>query len=376
MYQSTEAAKPIVGPDPATASRLPARFYLDGSILALEKEKIFSHSWLLGGHTSELAEPGCYVVADILGEQLILIRGDDGEIRGFHNVCRHRGHELLKGSGCTQRITCPYHAWSYNLEGALIHARNSERVASFRPEDHALKPVRVEVFLGLVMFNLDADAPSFRAQFPSLEDEVRRYVPRFNELVPKTSAARDATTLECNWKVLLDNCIECYHCTPAHPAFVDLVDLETYQINCHELHTTHIVESVNTENAAYAYDPNDAVRHAVFWHLWPNLTLGVMPGSPNFGAFAFDPIAPTRTRTRGFSLRVPGPKSASELARDRYSAEVLWPEDLSLCESVQRGIASSAFSPGQFLVGDIPDGESEIGSHFFQHRIAVALAGA
>ena len=376
MNKSTGVKNPVVGPDPTTTSRLPARFYLDGSILALEKERIFKRAWLLGGHISEVAEPGCYVVGDILGEQVILIRGDDGEIRGFHNVCRHRGHELLKGSGCTRRITCPYHAWAYDLDGTLVHAKNTEKVATFRPEAHALKPVRVEQFLGLLLFNLDADAPSFQDQFPALEDEVHRYVPRLDELVPESSAARDATTLECNWKVLLDNCLECYHCTPAHPAFVDLVDLETYQIVCHDAHTTHIVQSVKTDNAAYPYDANDEVRHAVFWHLWPNWTLGVFPGSPNFGAFAFDPITPTRTRTQGISMRIPGPKSESDLARARYSSEVLWPEDLSLCEAVQRGIATSAFEPGQFLVGDIADGESEIATHFFQHRIAVALAGA
>ncbi|MBS35672.1 MAG: ring-hydroxylating oxygenase subunit alpha [Thiotrichales bacterium] len=376
MAQPMETTSIAVGPDPATTSRLPARFYLDASILELEKRKVFANTWQLAGHAADLATPGCYQVANLLGDQLVLIRGDDGVIRGFHNICRHRGHELLKGAGCTRRITCPYHAWTYDLDGTLLHARNGEHVASFRPEDHALKPIRVEEFLGLVMFNLDLDAPAFQEQFAGLEDEVRQYVPRLDELVAVPSSARDATTLKCNWKVLLDNCIECYHCTPAHPAFVDLVDLETYRITCHEAHTTHAVESLNTDNAAYAYDPNDESRHAVFWHLWPNVTFGVFPGRPNFGAFAFDPIAPALTRTRGVSFRLPGPKTESELAREHYSSEVLWPEDLSLCESVQRGIASSAFEPGRFFVGDIADGESEIATHFFQRRVAVALAGA
>ena len=376
MNESMHASNPIVGADPATAHRLPSRFYLEESILALEKERIFSRAWLLGTHSSQLAKPGCYLVVDILGERLLLVRDDNGELRGFHNICRHRGHELLTGSGCTQRITCPYHAWTYRLDGSLQHARNSERVPSFRPEAHALKPIRVEEFLGLVFYNLDRDAPSFRDQFPALEAEIRDRIPRFDELVIDASASRNETSLGCNWKVLLDNCIECYHCTPAHPAFVDLVDLSTYRISCHEWHTTHAVHSRRTQNAAYNYDAADGVDHAVFWHLWPNLTLGLMPGAPNFGAFAFDPITPTRTRTHGFSLRAPGPKSESELARERYAAEVLWPEDVSLCESVQRGMATSGFDPGQFLVGDIPDGESEIATHFFQHRIAVALAGA
>ena len=363
-----------VGLNPQSALRLPARYYLDEQFLEMEKERIFSRSWLLAGHVSQLPETGSYFTLDLLGEHLMFVRDDDGLVRGFYNVCRHRAHQLVQGSGCKNAITCPYHAWTYELDGRLRHARNSDKVRGFQPELFSLVPIKVEEFLGWLFFNLDPKAKSFTSQFPALEAEIRAFTPRMDDLVAHSGEPSE-TTLRCNWKILLDNCIECYHCAPAHRAFVDLVDLDTYRITCHEFHTTHVVNSVKSQNAAYTYDPNDAVRHAVFWHLWPNITLGVMPGSANFGAFSIDPVSLDITRPRSYSLRLPDGPTALDRARDEYGANVLWPEDRDLCESVQKGIKSRAYMPGPFMVGAFGDGESEIATHFFQRKICEALAG-
>ena len=152
-------------------------------VLEIEKERIFSHSWLLAGHIGQLPEVGSYFSLDLLGERLFFIRGEDDEIRGFYNVCRHRAHELVQGSGCTQSITCPYHAWTYALDGTLRHARHSGQVAGFDPAQHGLASVRVERFLNFVLFNLDPNASSFAALVPDLESEIRAYVPRLDDLV-------------------------------------------------------------------------------------------------------------------------------------------------------------------------------------------------
>ena len=362
-----------VGSDPTTALRLPAHYYLDDTIAQLEKERIFFRAWLLAGHVSQLPETGSYFTLDILGESLLFVRGEDGEIRGFYNVCRHRAHQLVKGSGCKQAITCPYHAWTYELNGTLRHARNSDKVTGFDPRAFGLVPVHVEEFLGFLMFNLDPEANSFRALFPTLEGEIREYTPTLDELVPDPHEVRGGT-LKCNWKILLDNCIECYHCAPAHPAFVDLVDMDTYRIVLNDLHTTHVVDSTKTCNTAYDYAPGNAVRHAVFWHLWPNITFGVLPGSPNFGAFCFDPLSVDVTQPRSYSLRLAGAPTEYDRAREEYGTNVLWPEDLGLCESVQRGMASRGYRRGRFMVGEIDDGESEIATYFFQRKICEALS--
>ena len=365
-----------LGSDAAGASRLPARYYVDPTILDLEKERIFFRSWLLAGHVSQLSRPGSYFTVELLGERLFFVRGEDNENRGFYNVCRHRAHELVSGSGCKRMITCPYHAWSYALDGTLRHARNSDRVKGFDAAQFNLVSVRVEQFLGFLLFNLDQDATSFAALAPDLESDIRRYVPRLDDLaIGSQENTSTDTTLRCNWKVALDNGLECYHCATAHPGFVDLVDLDTYQITCHHSHTTHVMRSTKSRNFAYDYDPVDAVRHAVFWHVWPNLDFGVMPGSPNFGVFSIDPVSVDRTRTRAVSLRLPTPLSEFDRARVRYETQVLGPEDVGLCESVQRGIASRGFTRGHFMVGEMGDGESEIATHFFQQRIAQALSG-
>ena len=227
-----------VGPDPATAWRLPAQYYLDPAIFDLEKERIFSRSWLLAGHITQLPQPGSYFTLDLLGEHLFFVRDEDNEIRGFYNVCRHRAHELVKGNGCKRTITCPYHAWTYALDGTLRHARNSNRVEGFDPAQYSLVPFRVERFLGFLLFNLDPDAESFQTLSPALEADIRKYVPRLDDLVAEPRKGSSEASVRCNWKVALDNGLECYHCAPAHPAFVDLVDLDSYRITVKPMHTT------------------------------------------------------------------------------------------------------------------------------------------
>jgi len=129
----------------------------------------------------------------------------------------------------------------------------------------------------------------------------------------------------------------------------------------------------DSRNAAYEYQPANAIRHAVFLHVGSNLDFGIMPGSPNLGGFSIDPVSVAVTRTRSVSLRLPTAPTEFDLGRDRYESEVLGPEDVALCESGQRGIASRGYGRGQFMVGDMDDGESEIATHFFQRKIFEAL---
>jgi len=355
---------------------LPSSFYTDPAILQREKEAIFYRSWLYAGHASRLKAPGSYLVFDMLDQSVIVLRGLDGVLRGFHNVCQHRAHRLLEGRGCTPVVTCPYHAWAYGLDGRLRTARGAEKLPGFDHAQFSLKPVAVEEFLCFVMVNLDAGAQPFARQMEGLADEMRREAPWLDTLVPVEAAAeedRNGDILKCNWKVLLENCTECLHCTPSHPAFVDLVDLDTYRITTHAMHTTHTARATKPANAAYAYPADSAVRHVVFWHIWPNMTFGFMPGSHNFGAFCFEPVTATTTRARGDRLELPGTPTASDVARNRYGAEVLWIEDKGICESVQRGLASRGYDRGRIMVNDERHGASEHVVGFFQQKIREAI---
>ena len=221
--------------DPKQSFTLPARYYTDAGIFEAEKPAIFYRTWHYAGHVSQVAEPGQFFTTRIHEQNVFVARGRDGELRAFFNVCAHRGHELLQGAGKKNVITCPYHAWAYDFDGRLVNARNSENVAGFDKCDFSLKPVRVEVFCGLVLINLDPDARPFAEQMAGLEDEIRQYLPRVDEL---GFAQRDTYQVDANWKVLVDNFLECYHCAPAHKDFVDLVDMESYRTITHKRYSS------------------------------------------------------------------------------------------------------------------------------------------
>ena len=147
-------------PDPERSYNLPARYYTDPEIFEREKEAIFFKTWQFVGHVEDLPEPGCYITTKIFDQNVVIIRGKDGHLRAFYNVCSHRAHELLEGSGKEAKISCPYHGWTYELDGGLFSARGSEKVKGFEPSEFCLKTVRLEVFLNLIFVNLDPDAPS------------------------------------------------------------------------------------------------------------------------------------------------------------------------------------------------------------------------
>ncbi len=353
---------------------LPGRFYTEPAIFELEKERIFARAWQYAGHISRLSAPGRYITLSFLDEQLVFVRGANGEIEGFHNVCRHRAHRLLEGSGCVSSIVCPYHAWRYGLDGRLEHARNAENVKGFERSEFSLRPVKVERFLDFLMFNLDLDAPGFATQVPGLAEEIRTWAPWLGELVLEERAKGLAgDTLCCNWKVLVDNCVECLHCQPSHPAFTDLVDMDSYRIELHPMHTTHIAKCRKPRNRAYHYRHPAAVDAVAFWHVWPNLTFGFFPGTVNFGVFSIDPLGVSLTGARGDSLRADGPQKAEEVERRRYIDEVLWPEDRDICEAVQRGVGSRAYTPHRLSVSPPYDARSEVVCHLMQRLNLAAL---
>ena len=181
--------------------------YIDSSYLDVEREYVFRRSWQYLCHERELCEPGSYVAASVAGRSIVAIRGEDGALRAFYNVCRHRGHELLTGAGATRLITCPYHAWVYSLDGRLHRARRSELIENFDPGEIRLVPVGAEVFCHLVFVNLDPDAASLADQTGSLARDVTAYAPDLGAL---EFGHRLTYTLRANWKAVVDNFLECY----------------------------------------------------------------------------------------------------------------------------------------------------------------------
>ncbi len=357
--------------DPSVSFTMPARYYTSAETYELEKAAIFYKSWHYAGHVSQVSENGSYFTTSIHEQNIFVSRGRDGELRAFYNVCAHRGHELLTGAGKKAVITCPYHAWAFDFEGKLIAARNSENVAGFNKCDFSLKQVRLEVFCGLIMLNLDPDAMPFSEQFDGLEDEIRQYMPSVDKL---SFAQRDTFDVKSNWKVLVDNFLECYHCAPAHKDFVDLVDMNSYRTITHKRYSSQCAAAPRTTNSkAYSFQPGEVDFGYAGFFVWPNFTIWIYPGEPNLSVLQMNPAEPART-IEYQDWFTPGGKLTPQLkeAAD-YQKDVLQPEDIGLCESVQRGLASKGYNQGRFIVDHGKTELSEHAVHHFQTMVMNAL---
>ncbi len=369
-----EALKPAERPfleDPALSYTLPASWYYDPGFYDREKYAIFYRSWHYACHATQVLEPGSYITTRILDQEIFVIRGDDGEIRGFYNVCQHRGHELVKGSGRTRLIVCPYHAWSYRPDGTLAKARNTDTSPGFNACDFSLREVRVEVFLGMVMVNCDPDAMPFGEMMEGLEEDILGYVPEAEFLEFSDHRKYDVAS---NWKVLMDNFLECYHCHVAHRDFVDLVNMDAYQTRTHRWWSSHCSKGpVNACSTAYTVSADVDFSYAA-WFIWPNITLWGMPGEPNLSVLQMNPTGP-ETTLEHLDVFTSQSTLSEEMANAcRYLDDVLQPEDIGLCESVQRGLKSIGYNQGRFIVDPDRSELSEHGVHHFQQLVREAMA--
>lgn len=289
-YQRADETVDRFDTNPEASYTIPARMYFDPQTLEEERRSIFWRSWIYVGHVCELRQASQYVTADIAGQRIYVIRGQDDVLRGFFNVCQHRGHSLLKGKGKAKNvIVCPYHAWSYDARGALVAAPNCENVAGFDKKDFSLSAIKVEDFCGFVFVNLDPDALPMAEVFPGAEEALRSLVPQ-SELF---ESARDIPfEIKGNWKNVGDNLLECYHCATGHRDFVDLVDMSTYQIETHEYWSLQL-GGCRPSNTAYNFAP-EAKGDDTFatLYLWPTLAFAKFPGMPGISTFWFQPTAP------------------------------------------------------------------------------------
>ncbi|MEM7222534.1 MAG: aromatic ring-hydroxylating dioxygenase subunit alpha [Pseudomonadota bacterium] len=357
--------------DPQNSFSLPARFYHDPEIYELERDSIFYRSWWCVGHRSQIATPGQFVTAQIFDQNVFTTRDRSGEYRAFYNVCQHRAHALLAGRGKTKLIVCPYHAWAYDLDGSLKRAPNSENVVEFNACDFSLKPVRVEEYAGFIFVNIDPDAEPLRDQAEDLEAEIRHYCPQLDDL---KFAQRDQFNLAANWKVPVDNFLECYHCQVAHKDLVNLMNMDSYWVKTHRIYSTHIADAaLSTDNTAYKFKMGEIDFGYAAWYLWPNLTIWVYPGEPNISTLQMIPTGPDRCIEYQDWFTMGGKKTKQLKDAIKYQNETLQPEDISLCESVQQGMKSNGYNQGRLIVDHELSEISEHGVHHFQRLVVDAL---
>jgi choline monooxygenase len=268
-------------------------------------------------------------------------------------------------------IRCPYHAWTYQLDGSLYSARNCDHVDAFCKADFGLKQVKVEEFCGFIFVNLDPEAKPLASQARGLEKRVLKHCPDLKSL---KFAHRLSWDIKCNWKTAIENFCECYHCAPAHRGFVDLVNMKGYTLDTHDIWSIHVGPPGDASKSPYQYTAtDDRPQDYIAIFLWPNVTVWIMPGSGNISMLYMLPTGPeTCTEVMDFYFMDEKP-TKEEWDSIVYLRDVLQPEDIGLCERVHKGLRSRAYQAGRLVVDRARSGISEHAVHHFQSLVHKAL---
>jgi Rieske 2Fe-2S family protein len=337
---------------------LAREYYTSPVTFAQELQAIFANRWLFTVHQSALPQPGSHVLYELASESIIIVRGADGEIRAFHNVCRHRGARLRSCGGelPSGNIRCPYHAWTYGLDGRLLGARCMGEVPEFDRAENSLIAVATVVWEGFVFINLGpAPAPFERAFAPMLTAVTPWQIPRL------VLAERVTYDVAANWKLLFQNDAECYHCPIAHPRLNQLTPAELdIDPAFHDIWSGEILggpmrierpggsltESGDLCGPALVSGPERT--HVHYYMLFPNMFLSLLPDYVL--VHRLDPLGIDRTRVTCEWLFDPGYREVE--ASDPRQAVAFWDrvnrEDWHVCELVQQGLRSRAFVPGLY----------------------------
>jgi phenylpropionate dioxygenase-like ring-hydroxylating dioxygenase large terminal subunit len=358
------------GKDPLDDMSLPGWLYYDGEFFEAEKRAFLRAAPQVVCHESEIAEAGEWRSLDYLGESVIVIRGDDGEVRAFSNVCRHRGSRLVDGAGgCAKVLTCPYHAWSYGHDGRLVGVPHRNEYPGLRTEDHGLFPVALETWHGFLFVTLEPGAPSVAEMMASYEAEVAPY--RFSHL--RVIGRVTIRPRPLNWKTIADNYSDHLHIPIGHPGLTRLFE-RNYRIEARD-HVDRMEgdlverESRNPSERAYQrflprveHLPESHQRKWLYYKLFPNVAFDIYPDQVDF--MQFMPVSATETVIREISYALPDDRREMRAARHlnwRINRRVN-AEDTELITRVQLGMQSARYKPG-------PLGTSEVCLRSFAQKL-------
>ena len=323
----------------AVDQTLPFSWYTDPEILRREEERILRPAWQYVGHTGQLATPG-YFATKAGRTPVVVTRDRDAVVRAFVNVCRHRGSALAEGEASRETLQCPYHAWTYGLDGRLRAAPRSDEEPDFPQDELGLVPVAVDTWGPFVFANAGLGPEPLAQALGSLPAQVAELGLDVNSLVHHS---RWEAEIEANWKIVSENFLECYHCQVAHPAFSELVDVspEAYVLSTDgRLSTQH--------GPLRTVTPEDELPRAQFHFLWPNLGINIFPGRPNVSIGPIVPLAPDRTYR--FLVYFFGPEVEPAWIDDLLAFDdQVGQEDRALVEGVQRGVAAGGVEHGVLM---------------------------
>jgi choline monooxygenase len=317
----------------AQAIALHPEFYADPKWLDYESREIFPANWQIVGPEAWAAAPGDHFIADIAGAGVLVARGEDGVLRAFLNVCRHRGAPIAACAGTgAKRFNCPYHGWSYRLDGSLRAAPEMAEAEGFDPAQHGLIAAALEVWNGMVFVRL---APKGRPLADYLGGVDRRIRPI--DLSKMTFERRETWPVAANWKVYADNYLEGYHVPSVHPALNDIIDYRGYAT---ELEALRSMQTSAVANAEGVYG-GDAVYYCF---IYPNMMLNIVGGRVQTNRVV--PDGPDRCRVEFDYYYADAAARALAEGDAAFSARVQ-EEDRLICEAVQKNLVSGAYVPGR-----------------------------
>ena len=353
--------------DPNAALTLHGSYYTEAGIFERERSEVFQRSWQYAAHRSQLANPGDFVTRKIMDQEVFLICDEAGQVRAFYNACAHRAHLLVEGAGQCEAIVCPYHAWRYGLDGRLRYARGLNADVA---RDVGLSEVRTDWLLDFVFVNLDEAALPLSEVAPGLADDVAARAPFISSLKPVPDPTRVIRELDANWKVVVDNYIECYHCAPAHPGVSEVFDVARTDIELLGRAARQLVpRHQQSPVPEYPLTDEDDIVDGVFWFLYPNTSLSIIPGSATFTVTQIQPITAETCGRTFWSFTPDGTTSEAHKLRAAWLGRTVGAEDIALCEAVQRGLRQRGYGTGRYVAA-AQDADEKALHAFHYHYLA------
>jgi choline monooxygenase len=344
------------------ACTIPAAWYRHGGLYDLERRAVFADSWQPAGRREQLAAPGSFVSAELAGEPILLVRGDDGVLRAFANVCRHRAAPLVTAPcGQASRLRCRYHGWTYDLAGRLRGVPEFDGVEDFRREDNGLAPLAVAEWGPFAWVHVNPPAVSLEEYLAPMPGRVSA------DVAGLSWVARREYDIACNWKVYVDNFLDGgYHINSVHPGLAGVLDYTNYRTEAHGNTSAQISPLRPAEGAVGAVRAGTMTQ---YWWVFPNFMLNLYPGLMDTNLVL--PLGLDRCRVIfDYYFADTSPATARYREESMAVTHQVQIEDGGICEEVQRGLGSSKYDTGRFSV------RREIAGYYFHQLLARRLQGA
>jgi phenylpropionate dioxygenase-like ring-hydroxylating dioxygenase large terminal subunit len=328
---------------------IPSSWYVFQDFHSIDGDAIISKEWNVIGHTTQLENVGDYILGEVANNPVIAVKGNDKKIKGFYNVCRHRGGPLALENGCAKMLKCKYHGWTYTLEGMLRGVPRFDRVDLFDKKDFGLVPLNLDIWEGLIFVNISDNPTPLKEKMNGIRSRIFPY-----DLNKKKFHKRVHYDIDCNWKVYVDNYLEGYHVPIVHPELAKLLDYKEYK--------TEIFENYSLQSSPVNEEGNYFKKSGgVFYYfVYPNWMMNIFPGRLQINIVVPVSFNKCRVIFDYYYDDLVSIEAKNIINEDLEYSDKVQKEDIEICEKVQKGLESRAYNRGRFSV------ECEEGVYHFQ----------